>query len=155
MARLCGRLLFTDRSLDERTEKRMRGERPSFEFGMELRAEHKWMHIFRKFCDLHQAAVGRFTGEDKSRTFESLCVLGIHFKTMAMALGDCFFLVCLACDSPGGQIARIGAKAHCAAVGSASHLLPLLRQYRDHWMRSACINFCSMRATQAGDVARV
>ena len=74
------------RRFDERVEKRVRGERAGLEFGMELGAEHKRMHVFGKFRDLHQSAVRRAARKYEACSFELLDVIRIHFVSMPVPL---------------------------------------------------------------------
>src|SRR3989344_8461278 len=97
----CRRRYFLPyRRFDERVEKRMRGKRAGFEFGVELGTEHKWMLGFRQFRYLHEMPAWRLAREYETGILEALDVVGIHLEAVTMTLGNTFFAICFARDSP-------------------------------------------------------
>jgi hypothetical protein len=50
-------------------EKRVRGKRAGFEFGVELGAEEEGVNLARKLGDFHEPAIGGLAGENEAAFF--------------------------------------------------------------------------------------
>ena len=102
------------RRRDEALEQRMRLVRLAHEFRMELARNVKGM-IFQ-FDDFHELAVGRRAAENEAGLLKFLAVVVVELVAMAMAFVDDEGAVKLSCLRADGELARLRAEAHRAAL---------------------------------------
>src|SRR3989344_5354146 len=122
---------------------------------MELRTYHKRMHVFWKFCYLHELAVLPLTRKHEACFLELFYVLGVYLVAVTVTFGHLLFPIRLADDAPFFEDARIRAKAHRAAVIFPRELLLLVRKNVYDRMRRFLVYFRRIRVLESRGVPRV
>src|SRR3989344_2054690 len=122
---------------------------------MELRAEHERVRSFGQLCDLHELSVLPATRENKACFLKPLDVFRIYFVPMAMTLRYLFLSVCLKCNRPFFEDARIRSEPHRSSVILSSELLALIRHDVYDRMRCCRIYLGRVRMCKTCNIARI
>src|SRR3989344_7241355 len=122
---------------------------------MELRTYHKRMHVFWKFCYLHELAVLPLTRKHEACFLELFYIFRIYLVAVTVTFGYLLFPVGLANDAPLLKNARIGAEAHRAAVILPSKLLFLVRKNVYDRVWRFLVYLGRVRVFQTCDIPRI
>ena len=137
-----------DRGGDEAVEQRMRPLGPALELGMEL-AGHE-PRVVLQLDDLDEPPVGRLAGQEHAGRLERLAVAVVHLEAMAMALVDDLLAVDRRRLGAGGQLGRVEAEAHRAAL--VLHVA-LVRHEVDDRVLGEHVELGRVRVRRADDLA--
>ncbi len=132
----------------------MRAKRTGLQFRVELRSEEKRMFGARQLGDFHQVVIRRKARKNEAVFCQGADMRGIHFVTMAMALGNKMFAVRAERDGSGGERCGICSEPHGCAVIFGGQILLLFRHNIDHRMRRLGIDLRGIRPVQPRDVPR-